>query len=279
MSQSNETEGERGPAFGPGIVLRRKADGSLETVRDPVVVEEPLEMIVGDRVLAVTMRTPGDDHELAAGFLATEGLIRSPSEIADCHHCRNTAHPGNTLRILLKTKPNLDPPARYGTITSSCGVCGKTAIDEIRRRCPDVMKVAAPVEADTLLALPDRLRERQKTFERTGGLHAAGLFNLKGELTLLREDVGRHNAVDKALGRAFLDGAWPLHDSILLVSGRASFEIVQKALAAGVPIVAAISAPSSLAVDFATETGQTLAGFLRPPTMNLYAHPHRVRFD
>lgn len=277
MSQSNDAEPDES-GIASGTILRRGADGSLETLRDPVAVEEPLEILAGDQTVSVTMRTPGNDDELAAGFLATEGLVTAAGDIRDMHPCRQTAHPGNTMRVLLRKNLKLDPPARYGTITSSCGVCGKMAIDAIRVRCPDLLTVAATLDAALLLGLPERLREAQSNFQRTGGLHAAGLFDLKGELKWLREDIGRHNAVDKVLGRAFLDGAWPLHESVLLVSGRVSFEIVQKALAAGVPIVAAISAPSTLAVEFARESGQTLVAFLRPPTMNVYAHPQRVRF-
>jgi FdhD protein len=173
-------------------------------------------------------------------------------------------------------KLKLNSPQRFGTISSSCGLCGKTSIDEIRQNFPAIESANVRIDIETMLSLPEKLGKAQSDFARTGGIHAAGIFESSGELKTVREDIGRHNAVDKAIGRAFLDGLLPLNRHILLVSGRASFEIVQKALAAGIPIVAAVSAPSTLAVDFARESNQTLIGFLRPPSFNIYSHIERV---
>ena len=173
-------------------------------------------------------------------------------------------------------KLKLNSTKRFGTISSSCGLCGKTSIDAIRQNFPAITSKEIRVDIETLLLLPEKLRNAQSDFARTGGIHAAGIFGVDGELKIAREDIGRHNAVDKAIGRAFLDGSLPLDRHLLLVSGRASFEIVQKALAAGIPIVAAISAPSTLAVSFARKSNQTLIGFLRPPSFNIYAHIERV---
>jgi FdhD protein len=169
----------------------------------------------------------------------------------------------------------LNSAQRFGTISSSCGLCGKTSIDAIRQTFPAIESANVRIDIETLLSLPEKLRNAQSDFTRTGGIHAAGVFD-SGELKIVREDIGRHNAVDKAIGRAFLDGLFPLTRHVLLVSGRASFEIVQKALAAGIPIVAAVSAPSTLAADFARESNQTLIGFLRPPAFNIYSHIERV---
>ena len=173
-------------------------------------------------------------------------------------------------------KLKLNSSQRFGTISSSCGLCGKTSIDEIRQNFPAIDAGKVRLDIETLLSLPEKLRNAQGDFARTGGIHAAGVFDFSGELKIVREDIGRHNAVDKAIGRAFLDRLLPLNRHVLLVSGRASFEMVQKALAAGVPIVAAVSAPSTLAVDFARESNQTLIGFLRPPSFNIYSHIERV---
>ncbi|TVR51423.1 MAG: formate dehydrogenase accessory sulfurtransferase FdhD [Puniceicoccaceae bacterium] len=267
------------PAAASGTILRRSATGAVATARDQLAVEEPLELRLGGNTLAVTMRTPGHDEELAAGFLATEGLLRSRSDLLSARPCHESPHPENTLVLTLATRPDLGPSARYGTIHSSCGVCGRLSIDTLRSRYPDLHDNRTTVEEATLLALPGQLRSAQAAFEQTGGLHAAGIFSASGELLALREDVGRHNAVDKALGRLLLDGRWPLPSCLLLVSGRVSFEIVQKALTAGIPLVAALSAPSTLAVATARETGQSLVAFLRPPTFNVYAHPQRIRFS
>lgn len=259
-------------------VVRMEASGTVETVRDALAVEEPLEIRLGNDPFVVTMRTPGHDEDLAVGFLVTEGILQSPSGIRKLSRCATSPTPQNTVRVDLsgKLKDSGLKSNRLGAITASCGVCGKTSIDWVRQKFP---RVESRIEVDRhlLLELPGRLREAQAVFDKTGGLHSAGIFDLKGNLLCLREDVGRHNALDKVIGWAFRNRVWPLDHHILLVSGRVAFEIMQKALAAQVSIVAAVSAPSSLAVSFALENGQTLVGFLRKPTFNLYAHPHRIR--
>jgi FdhD protein len=219
------------------------------------------------------MRTPGHDEELAAGFLVSEAVVRRREEIAKISTDRE-----NTVVVDLAAglKLKLNSVQRFGTISSSCGLCGKTSIEAIRQNFPAIRSTTFRIGIETLLSLPDRLRKQQGDFTRTGGIHAAGIFDANGGLKIVREDIGRHNAVDKAIGRAFLDKLLPLDRHVLLVSGRASFEIMQKALAAGIPIVAAVSAPSTLAVDFAREGNQTLIGFLRPPSFNIYAHVERV---
>jgi FdhD protein len=223
------------------------------------------------------MRTPGHDEELATGFLLSEAIIRKRADIR-----RVSAPKDNVIDIDLAPAVKFTPAAteRYGTITSSCGLCGKTSIEFIRQRFGliDFANDPTRLNEKILLALPEQLRNNQGNFARTGGIHAAGIFGLSGQPLVVREDIGRHNAVDKAIGRAFLDGLVPLDRHVLVVSGRASFEIVQKALAAEIPIVAAVSAPSSLAINFARECGQTLIGFLRPPTFNVYSHVERMVF-
>ena len=267
------------PGIQKGHLLRRHADGSITTAEDDVAVEEPLDLRIGKQTLAITMRTTGNDEELAAGFLAAEGIIDHPDDIKAMSHCFRAPRPENELRVLLNKKADSENPLYYGTISSSCGVCGKTSIDQVLQQRGNLLKNTAAAEESIILSLPEKLNSAQSHFQKCGGLHAAGLFRLNGELEILREDVGRHNAVDKTLGRAFLDHQWPLSDRILLVSGRVSYEILQKSLAAGIPIIAAISAPSTLAIRFARESGQTLIGFLRPPTFNTYAHPQRIRFS
>jgi len=254
-------------------IIRRKRDGKLEYLPDDLTIEEPLEIRVGHRVLATTMRTPGHDEELAAGFLVSEAVVRRREEIAKISTNRE-----NTVVVDLAAglKLKLNSIQRFGTISSSCGLCGKTSIEAIRQNFPAIRSTTFRIGIETLLSLPDRLRKQQGDFTRTGGIHAAGIFDANGGLKIVREDIGRHNAVDKAIGRAFLDKLLPLDRHVLLVSGRASFEIMQKALAAGIPIVAAVSAPSTLAVDFAREGNQTLIGFLRPPSFNIYSHVERV---
>ena len=267
--------------IGAGSVMRRKADGSCECITDEVTIEEPLEIRVGQDPIAVTMRTPGNDEDLAAGFLLSEGIVRARSDLREIVHCTLPASLGNVLNVTLSVSAKFNPAAahRFGTISASCGLCGKTSIEFIRQQFPPIDSAARiQIEAAKLLALPEALRNAQANFARTGGIHAAAIFTLDGEVIVLREDIGRHNAVDKAIGHAFLDGLLPLGRHILLVSGRSSLEIVQKALAAGISIVAAVSAPSSLAVNFARESGQTLIGFLRPPTFNVYSHIERVAF-
>lgn len=319
--------------------------GGPSTVRrqDTLAAEEPLEIRVGHRrgprpPLAVTMRTPGDELDLALGFLLTEGVITTPRDVHTAQLCAGSAAqserkgtftsdyveeghllnigragaaagqavagglrtagrmlggsaagedaalaaPANTYNVVDVVLADHVPPPAAGTernfyTTSSCGVCGKASIDAIRTRSPhDVAADPVTVDARTLALLPDRLRAAQRTFERTGGLHAAGLFTAAGELVTIREDVGRHNAVDKLIGAQLQAGRLPLAGHVLLVSGRASFELTQKAWMAGISVMAAVSAPSTLAVDLAAEAGMTLVGFLRGQTMNVYAGPQRI---
>ena len=268
--------------IGAGTVMRRNEAGGRECVTDEVAIEEPLEIRIGSDPLAVTMRTPGNDEELAAGFLLSEAIVRERADVREIAPCTLPASLGNVLNVTLAPTVKFTPAAahRFGTISTSCGLCGKTSIEFIRQQFPPIDGgTVIQIETAKLLELPKRLRSAQGNFARTGGIHAAGIFDLDGNLVVAREDIGRHNAVDKAIGRAFLDDLLPLSRHILLVSGRSSLEIVQKALSAGIPIVSAVSAPSSLAVNFARESGQTLIGFLRPPTFNVYSHIERVAFD
>jgi FdhD protein len=265
--------------IGAGSIVRRKEDGGYECVTDEVAIEEPLELRLGADPLAVTMRTPGNDEELAAGFLLSEGIVRKRTDLKEIAHCTLPASLGNVLNIALAPSVKFARASaqRFGTISTSCGLCGKTSIEFIRQQFAVIdLSNRLQIKEATLLELPARLRTAQGNFSRTGGIHAAGIFDLEGNLLVVREDIGRHNAVDKVIGRAFLDGFLPLSRHVLVISGRSSLEIVQKALAAGIPIVAAVSAPSSLAVNFARECGQTLIGFLRPPTFNVYSHVERV---
>ncbi|MEX0985043.1 MAG: formate dehydrogenase accessory sulfurtransferase FdhD [Actinomycetota bacterium] len=249
---------------------------------DTLATEEPLEIRVQGpdgpaQQVAVTMRTPGGDFELALGFLFTEGLITPVDvvRVAYCDDVEDEAQRYNVVTVTLARR--LDPAVlrRNFYATSSCGVCGKAALDDIEVRCTPVAEgITVPLEV--LLGLPDVLRSGQKVFDRTGGLHAAGLFTPEGRLVTIREDVGRHNAVDKAVGEQLLAGGLPLSDRILQVSGRLSFEIVQKAAVAGIPIVSAVSAPSSLAVEAAERFGMTLVGFVRDGRANVYARPDRI---
>jgi FdhD protein len=262
---------ERG--IGSEKIIRRQGDGELAYQPDDLTIEEPLEIRVGSNVLATTMRTPGHDQELAAGFLFSEGIVRKRDEIGNISMSNENAV---IVDLAAGVKLKLNSAQRFGTISSSCGICGKSSIDAIRQNFPAIRSTKVRIETETLLSLPGRLREQQGDFARTGGIHAAGVFDLNGNTQIVREDIGRHNAVDKAIGRAFLDKRLPFDRHLLLVSGRASFEIMQKALAAGIPIVAAVSAPSTLAVNFARESNQTLIGFLRPPSFNVYSHIERV---
>ena len=263
-------------SVGPGKIIRRKQDGSFDYLRDDLTIEEPLEIKIGRKTLATTMRTPGHDDELAIGFLVSEGIVRDRSAIAEISvDTDNRA----IVDLAAGVKLKLNSAQRFGTISSSCGLCGKTSIGAIRQSFPAIESSNVRIDIETLLSLPEKLRNAQSDFARTGGIHAAGIFDMNGELRIAREDIGRHNAVDKVIGRAFLDGSLPLNQHLLLVSGRASFEILQKALAAGVPIVAAVSAPSSLAVEFSRDSNQTLIGFLRPPSFNVYSHVERVILD
>ena len=261
----------------PGIdsekIIRRLSDGRFEYQPDDLTIEEPLEICVGGITLATTMRTPGNDEELAAGFLVSEAIVSSRGQIV-----KISRNGDNKIDVKLAPglKPKLKPAQRFGTISSSCGICGKTSVEAIRQNFRPITETNMRMRIETLLTMPALLHKHQDDFARTGGIHAAGIFELNGNAVAVREDIGRHNAVDKAIGRAFLDGQLPLDRHVLLVSGRASFEIVQKALAAGLPIIAAVSAPSSLAVSFAREANQTLIGFLRPPSFNIYSHIERV---
>lgn len=253
-------------------IERWTAAGRTERV-DTLAVEEPLEIRIGGRALTVTMRTPGADFDLVAGFLLAEGVITEPAELVAMKSCGDDEF--NIVDVALDHL--YEGPVRAFTTTSACGVCGTGTIGELARRAPwDVAGDALRVSPEVLAGLPGTLREAQKVFSSTGGLHAAGLFTADGELRCLREDVGRHNAVDKIVGHALKEGWLPLREHVLLVSGRASFELTQKAWMAGIPVLAAVSAPSSLAVSLAAEAGLTLVGFLRPPTFNVYTRPDRV---
>lgn len=278
----NEAEPRVPSGVSSGSIVRREPDGSCKYIADEVAVEEPLEIRIGNKPLTVTMRTPGNDEELAAGILVSEGILRSRADLLEVVPCGLPEAQGNVMNVSLARGAKFDRDAarHFGAVSSSCGICGKTSIAAIRGQFPaidDAGKMRVKIPA--LLQLPEQLRAAQNNFARTGGIHAAALFDAEGNLCALREDIGRHNAVDKVIGRAYLDGLLPLKRHLLMVSGRLSFEIVQKALAAGIPILAAVSAPSTLAVNFARENGQTLIGFLRPPTFNVYSHLERLVFE
>jgi FdhD protein len=255
--------------------------------RDLVAVEEPLGIRVvveeGGRTrrhdVAVTMRTPGDDEELALGFLFSEEALREVAAVARVRECENPAvEPGAVLEVCLVPGAPFDAERfrRNVYTSSSCGICGRAAIEQVRMLCSPAAGDGPRVAAATLWTLPGKLRARQALFEDTGGLHAAGLFDAAGELLILREDVGRHNAVDKVVGRLLTDGGLPAADRVLMVSGRASFELVQKAALAGIPILAAVGAPSSLAIELGSELGMTIIGFLREERCNIYCGGERV---
>lgn len=262
-------------------VLTLRADGTTRRP-DTLAAEEPLELRVDGSALTVTMRTPGNDVELAHGFLLTEGVIGAREDVSTARYCDGVDDQGrNTYNVLNVTlAPGVAPPdvgvERNFYTTSSCGVCGKAALDAVRLASRFDVGTDFQVTPEVLGGLPDTLRERQRVFQATGGLHAAALFDASGELLVVREDVGRHNAVDKAIGWAVMSERVPLHDAGLLVSGRASFELVQKAAMAGIPMLAAISAPSSLAVELAAERNMSLVGFLRGGEMNVYAGEKRI---
>ncbi|MFF5496501.1 formate dehydrogenase accessory sulfurtransferase FdhD [Streptomyces aquilus] len=270
------------------VTERRKVirirDGAVSTRPDTLVAEEPLEIRLNGKPLAITMRTPGDDFALAAGFLVSEGVLAEQGDLQNIVYCAGATVDGsNTYNVVdVRTAPGVKIPditlERNVYTTSSCGLCGKASLDAVRTTARWPISDTPPVRVDPelLASLPDRLRAAQRVFDRTGGLHAAALFSGEGELLDIREDVGRHNAVDKLVGRALQSGALPLSQAILLVSGRASFELAQKAVMAGIPVLAAVSAPSSLAVDLAAETGLTLVGFLRGRSMNVYAGEERI---
>lgn len=262
---------------------------------DQLAIEEPLEIRLGfpdgkHRAVSITMRTPGDDAELAVGFLFTEGILKTSAEVKQIRHCglkigmkkgtldRAAALNSNTIRVDLADASAVDLKKleRHFYTTSSCGVCGKSSIEALRTEAKPIAATGLRISKDVVHSLPETLRGAQRVFEETGGLHASALFTADGELDIVREDVGRHNALDKVIGRKFLDGETPLGERILLVSGRASFELVQKALVAGIPILAAVGAPSSLAVELAAEYGMTLVGFVRDGRFNIYCGGERI---
>jgi len=271
------------------LTITKAAAGQYRAAADTLVVEEPLEIKLSfgpedkrtHRSLAITMRTPGQDEELAAGFLFTEGIIGKASDIVAAKHIGRALHPNaseNVLQVELHPEVSIDFDrlSRHFYTSSSCGVCGKTSIEMVRSTsCYFPQKGKPVVAAAVLHRLPQRLRPAQSVFECTGGIHAAALFNTEGELILSREDVGRHNALDKLIGAALHQGLVPLREHIVLVSGRASFELIQKALMAGVPVMAAVGAPSSLAVELADDNGMTLIGFLRDERFNVYCGEER----
>lgn len=283
------------PTDGEGAVIERPTSttrtgvitmeaGTRKQRRDRLATEEPMEIRVEEpgaeqRNVAVTMRTPGHDFDLAAGFLFTEGLIDGTQDVRGIRYCavpREEQHYNVVSVGVARTLADFEMQRNFYA-TSSCGICGKASLDAIETRCAPVAD-GPMVDAALLVTLPDELRRAQSVFDRTGGLHAAAIFDQRGKLIVIREDVGRHNAVDKVIGHCLLNNLFPLDRHILLVSGRSSFEILQKSLAARIPVVAAVSAPSSLAVEFAQRSRQTLIGFLRGRRMNAYAHPQRLKF-
>jgi FdhD protein len=277
MSAADEFPREESASTG---ILRCHLGEPPEQCTDDLAREEPLEIRVAGQNVAVTMRTPGHDKELAAGFLFSEGIIHGRddiTDIADCEGCEKSEF-RNTLDVSLSpdVKVDFEKLSRHVFASSSCGVCGKASIEAVHQNFPPLLVEGPVVPMKTIVHLPDTLRAAQATFSKTGGLHAAAIFDRRGNLIVLREDVGRHNALDKVIGHGWLRGLLPFDSHVLMVSGRSSFEIVQKALAARIPIVCAVSAPSSLAVEFARENGQTLIGFLRGGSMNVYSHPSRI---
>jgi FdhD protein len=262
----------------------RYREGSRAVSREDLAVEEPLEIGVIEPAtgrrhgIAITMRTPGHDDELAVGFLFSEGAVRRRGDVAAAASCGTGASRGNVVQVTLAPGAAFDAAAftRNVYTTSSCGICGKTSLEMVRTACSRSPRGEAPLSASTLLSLPEAMMRAQTGFRATGGLHAAALFEVTGERLLIREDVGRHNAVDKVVGRLFLDDALPASDRVILVSGRASYELVQKAVMAGIPILAAVGAPSSLAVELAASFGMTLIGFLREDRFTVYTGGGRI---
>lgn len=275
------------PASQTKVKLVSYGGGITQTASDKVVTEEPLEIRVSaarsSQTVAVTMRTPGNDFELAAGFLFSEGVIASGDDIATISYCRDDDLPPEQLYNIVIVElrdgdlSGLDRLQRHFQISSSCGVCGKADIEAIEMRGCQPVADGPQIEPATVLGYPESLRQAQALFGSTGGLHAAGLFHPGGPVVVVREDVGRHNAVDKVIGRMLLDGALPAHPGVLVVSGRSSFEILQKAAVAGIPVVCSVSAPSSLAIQVAETFGITLVGFLRGDRFNIYSSPERIR--
>ncbi len=272
------------------IVRRVCSDKLTETENDALAVEEPLEIRLGfaengkvrHQAVSITMRTPGSDFELAAGFLYTEGILKSNNQIAAIRHCGKLLQPKNTVRVDLQpeTTVNIKKLERNFYTTSSCGICGKTSLEALETGGSAIAGNDVPrISAKTIHLLPEKLRRLQKVFDKTGGLHAAALFNAAGDLIDLREDVGRHNAVDKIIGAQFLAGNVPLSDKILFLSGRAGFELLQKAVMARIPVVAAVGAPSSLAVEAAKKFNVTLLGFVRDGRFNIYSGDERIIYE
>lgn len=264
-------------------VIRAMSDGTTRVREEKLAGEEPLEIRFGHTSFTTSMRTPGDDFDLVAGFLLAEGIVTKAEHLAAMRYCLGTDEDGNQTYNVIEVQLGFGavPPdlsaARNVVTSSACGICGTNSIDEVRKKSTfELREDCGQVELGVLLSMPDTLRESQKLFSSTGGVHAAGLFSTGGELLILREDVGRHNAVDKVIGAALREGRMPLSDTVLQVSGRASFELVQKAAMAGIPVLTAVSAPSSLAVDLAQDAGLTLAAFSRGHSINLYTHAHRV---
>ncbi len=284
------------PSVAKFFVRRVVGETIEDDSADVLAVEEPLEIRIGvsgggHRAISITMRTPGEDGDLAAGFLFTEGILTSHDQIKQIRHCglkigkgtssldRAVALNSNTIRVDLNAGVDIDFKRleRHFYTTSSCGVCGKSSIEALHTGAQKLTDVRSPkLDSEMIHALPDRLRQSQDIFDQTGGLHASALFDVNGALEIVREDVGRHNALDKVIGAKFLAGELPLSEKILLVSGRASFELVQKALMAGIPIMVAVGAPSSLAVELAEEFGMTLAGFVRNNSFNVYSGKSRI---
>jgi FdhD protein len=268
---------------GRGVAERRVLkirDGQARRSRDRLAVEEPLELRVAGRPVGVTMRTPGNDVELAIGYCVSERLVAGPEQIAAVRFCAPEGQTQEFNVLTVDLRPGVPAPDpsldRLAVTSSSCGVCGKASVDAVRVACAPVAADRLRLQSEVLAAIPGRVREAQRVFEQTGGLHAAAVCDADGTVACVREDVGRHNAVDKVIGWAATQGRLPLAGAVLFVSGRSSFEVVQKAAVAGVPLVAAVSAPSSLAVELAEEVGITLVGFLRGTAMNVYTHPERV---
>ncbi len=261
------------------VTVRRWRGAKCSVESDSVTVEEPLEIRVNDLPVAVMMRTPGLDEALAVGFLVTDSILHSPEALHDVARCPDSAQPEvrNTVTVYTAPAKALEMPhdVRRRYSSSSCGLCGKATIEQALRVSPP-LESSVIVSRSVLMRLPGRLLAQQGIFDKTGGLHAAGLFSLSGELQFAAEDIGRHNAVDKVVGLALLSGRWPLSETILMVSGRIGFEIAQKALAARIPAVCAISAPSTLASDLARKAGMILVGFLRGDSMNAYAGEERI---
>jgi FdhD protein len=260
-------------------------EGRAVELPDRLVTEEPLEIRAAGpgqdpQTVTVTMRTPEHDFDLAVGFLLSEGVIGGYDDVRQVKYCvlpDGAEQQFNVVTVKLARPVDLRP--RLTTTTASCGICGTTQLDDLQARCPVVASGRERLARSVLLSLPDRLRQAQSLFDKTGGLHAAGLFHFDGSVVAVREDVGRHNAVDKLVGHALLERLLPLSEHVLVLSGRVGFELVQKAAVAGIPVVAAVSAPTSLAVETAERLGVCVAGFVRPPTANVYAHAERLDLE